>query len=47
MVYINFYRCYSYVGNIEKTGGQELNLGEGCLDVSVNLIFIKGMDNWV
>nr|XP_022306908.1 neurogenic locus notch homolog protein 1-like isoform X2 [Crassostrea virginica] len=24
--------CYSYVGNIEKTGGQELNLGEGCLD---------------
>uniref|UniRef100_K1QJ16 Zinc metalloproteinase nas-15 n=1 Tax=Magallana gigas TaxID=29159 RepID=K1QJ16_MAGGI len=24
--------CYSYVGNIKRDNGQDLNLGEGCLD---------------
>lgn len=30
-------RCYSYVGNIKRDNGQDLNLGEGCLDVSISL----------
>ncbi|XP_061190055.1 tolloid-like protein 1 [Saccostrea echinata] len=27
--------CWSYVGNIKQTGGQPVNLGSGCLDVSI------------
>nr|XP_034318632.1 neurogenic locus Notch protein isoform X7 [Crassostrea gigas] len=29
--------CYSYVGNIKRDNGQDLNLGEGCLDEYVVL----------
>ncbi|XP_062616363.1 tolloid-like protein 1 [Saccostrea cucullata] len=26
--------CWSYVGNIKQTGGQPVNLGSGCLDIT-------------